>query len=63
MAGSKDDLKDRLSRYRQIKLSVSGLRSQHRPTSPCQLVSRSAQRLGGYPPRAEPFAGVEPLSS
>src|ERR1019366_4275935 len=38
------------------------LRSQRRPTSPCQLVSRSPQRLGGYR-RAGTFVGVEPLSS
>src|ERR1019366_2361565 len=38
------------------------LRSQRRPTSPCHLVSRSPQRLGGYR-RAGTFVGVEPLSS
>jgi hypothetical protein len=27
MAGSKDDLKDRLTRYRQIKISVVGRKS------------------------------------
>jgi len=50
MAGSKDSLKDRLSRYRQIKLSVrrvrvtaSSRRTVHQPER-CECTSRDFQR-------------------
>jgi deazaflavin-dependent oxidoreductase (nitroreductase family) len=38
MAGSKDDLKDRLSRYRQIKISVIGRKSGNTISIPVWFV-------------------------
>jgi hypothetical protein len=38
MAGSKDDLKDRLASYRQIKISVTGRKSGHTISIPVWFV-------------------------